>query len=466
MEKQSARGAESHSGIERRVATILHADIAGYSRLMGENEERTVRVFREHREVFESLVKMHRGRIFNTAGDALLAEFPSSVEAVRCATEIQAALHTRNEHLSPKERLQFRIGINLGDVIVQGGDLLGDGVNVAARVQTAAEPGGISISGSVYDQIQNKLSLNFQPLGEKTFKNIQQAVRTYSIVFPDSARTASRGPWRLAGVGIAGVLVITAACYAGYQEYSRQQAAEATRQAAVETARKAEEEKRRAELTARRQAAEEEARKRAETANREAMLLAQRQAAEEAARKAAEAVKREAAALAQRQAAEEAAARKAVDERRRLEEERRAVAAERKAAEARANATQAPSIMAAARSGTDVARFDGTYLGRICNHFRYNPDDPKNIHCWRVSLQVQNGKLTGSWKSGVTGEPSWVRGTITSDGAVSAMMEGWHRKTKLPVSASLGGQWVDQEIKVAGAWAAGGRVSAMWKRAP
>jgi len=440
MEKESTSGTESHSGIERRVATILHADIAGYSRLMGENEERTVRVFREHREVFESLVKMHRGRIFNTAGDALLAEFPSSVEAVRCATEIQAALHTRNEHLSPKERLQFRIGINLGDVIVQGGDLLGDGVNVAARVQTAAEPGGISISGSVYDQIQNKLSLNFQPLGEKTFKNIQQAVRTYSIVSSDSARTASRGPWRLVVVGIAGVLVVAAAGYMGYREYSSRRAAEDTRQAAAEAARKADEEKKQAEL------------------------VAKRKAADEAARKAAEAVKQESAVLAQRQATEEAAARKAVDEMRRLEEERRAVAAERKAAETRANATQVPSIMAAARSGTDVARFDGTYLGRICNHFRYKSDDPKNIHCWRVSLQVQNGKLTGSWKSSVTGEPSWVKGTITSDGAVSAMMDGWHRRTKLPISASLGGQWVDQEIKVAGAWATGGRISAMWKR--
>src|SRR5437868_3743349 len=114
--------------IQRRLATILCADIAGYSRMMGENEERTVRVFRGHREVFESLVGQHRGRIFNTAGDALLAEFSSAVEAVRCATDIQAALRSRNEHLPADERMQFRIGINLGDVILQGGDLLGDGV--------------------------------------------------------------------------------------------------------------------------------------------------------------------------------------------------------------------------------------------------------------------------------------------------------------------------------------------------
>lgn len=125
---------EAPPPLERRLATILCADVAGYSHIMGANEERTVRVFRGHREIFESLVKLHRGRIFNTAGDALLAEFNSAVEAVRCATEIQAALRTRNEHLAPEEKMLFRIGINLGDVIVQGGDLLGDGVNVAARI--------------------------------------------------------------------------------------------------------------------------------------------------------------------------------------------------------------------------------------------------------------------------------------------------------------------------------------------
>src|SRR5512135_1651853 len=167
--------------MERRLATILCADVAGYSRMMGEDEERTVRVFRGHRAIFESLVAEHRGRIFNTAGDALLAEFSSAVEAVRCATDIQAALRTRNEHLDPAERMQFRIGINLGDVIVQGVDLLGDGVNVAARIQQSTEPGGICISGSVHEQIQNKLSLEFKLLGELPYKNIAKPIRTYTI---------------------------------------------------------------------------------------------------------------------------------------------------------------------------------------------------------------------------------------------------------------------------------------------
>src|SRR5229473_3063795 len=118
--------------LERKLATILSADVAEYSRLMAEDEEQTLRTFRTHKQVFDSLVAMHRGRIFNTAGDAILAEFGSAVEAVRCATEIQAALRTRNDQLPESRQVQFRIGVNLGDVMVQGHDLLGDGVNVAA----------------------------------------------------------------------------------------------------------------------------------------------------------------------------------------------------------------------------------------------------------------------------------------------------------------------------------------------
>ncbi len=125
----------------RKLATILSADVAEFSRLMGEDEEQTLRTFRGHKQIFESLVAMHRGRVFNTAGDAILAEFGSAVEAVRCATDIQSALHTRNEKLPPSRQVRFRIGNNLGDVMLQDQDLLGDGVNIAARLQTAAEPG-------------------------------------------------------------------------------------------------------------------------------------------------------------------------------------------------------------------------------------------------------------------------------------------------------------------------------------
>lgn len=173
------------ASLERKLATILSADVAEYSRLMAENEEQTLRIFRGHGEVFASLVGMYRGRIFNTAGDAILAEFASAVEAVRCATEIQAALRTRNDQWPADQQVRFRIGVNLGDVMVHNADLLGDGVNVAARLQGAAEPGGICISGSVYDQIRNKLSLTFQSAGEQFFKNIPTPVRTFAIVGTD-----------------------------------------------------------------------------------------------------------------------------------------------------------------------------------------------------------------------------------------------------------------------------------------
>lgn len=168
--------------IERRLVTILSADVAGYSKLMAEHEEHTLKLFRQHKKVFEQLVQLHGGRIFNTAGDAILAEFSSAVEGVRCATEIQSALRTRNEKFVEHLQVRFRIGVNLGDVIVQGTDLLGDGVNLAARVQTAAEPGGVCIAGSVWDQVQNKLSLNVNPLGEVSYKNIPNPVRTFSVV--------------------------------------------------------------------------------------------------------------------------------------------------------------------------------------------------------------------------------------------------------------------------------------------
>src|SRR5271167_3207325 len=209
--------------VERKLATILSADVAEFSRLMSEDEEQTLRVFRGHKQIFESLVAMHRGRVFNTAGDAILAEFGSAVEAVRCATDIQTALRTRNDQLPPNRQVRFRIGVNLGDVMVQGQDLLGDGVNVAARLQTAAEPGGVCISGSVHDQIRNKLSLSFQSLGERNFKNIQQPVRTFSITEAEGSGALPSPKPRAAGSSsakwiAAGLLLLLAG--GGYWAYS------------------------------------------------------------------------------------------------------------------------------------------------------------------------------------------------------------------------------------------------------
>ena len=150
--------------MKRKIAAIFAADIAGYSRLVAEDEEETLRRLASYRQVTDDFIAKSGGRIFNTAGDAVLAEFPSAVEAVRCATEIQAAVSTRNDQLPPSRQVRFRIGVNLGDVMLHGQDLLGDGVNVAARLQSAAEPGGICVSGSVYDQIRNKLSLSFKAM--------------------------------------------------------------------------------------------------------------------------------------------------------------------------------------------------------------------------------------------------------------------------------------------------------------
>jgi adenylate cyclase len=220
-------GAQS---LERKLSTILSADVAEFSRLMGEDEEQTLRTFRGHKRIFESLVATHRGRIFNTAGDAILAEFASAVEAVRCATDIQAALRTRNDKLPPSRQVRFRIGINLGDVMVHGQDLLGDGVNVAARLQTAAEPGGICISGSVHDQIRNKLSLAFQSLGEMNFKNIQQPVRTFSITEAEGGgalpspqpRTTKDNSTKLMAAGL--LLMAIAGGYWAYTVYERSKA--------------------------------------------------------------------------------------------------------------------------------------------------------------------------------------------------------------------------------------------------
>ena len=220
----SPHGAISGSSqlIERKLATILSADVAEFSRLMSEDEEQTLRAFRGHKKVFEALVATHHGRVFNTAGDAILAEFASAVEAVRCATDVQSALRTRNDQFPPNRQVRFRIGVNLGDVMIQGQDLLGDGVNLAARLQTAAEPGGICISGSVHDQIRNKLSLAFHSLGERNYKNIPQPVRTFSIVESEGGvvlpSAKPRAAWKRRLIWVAAVVLIVAG--AGYGAYA------------------------------------------------------------------------------------------------------------------------------------------------------------------------------------------------------------------------------------------------------
>src|SRR5712691_2112091 len=170
------------ASIERKLTTILSADVQGFSRLMGADEEATLHTLHAYREVTDTLIQQHRGRIVGTAGDSVLAEFVSVVDAVRCAVEIQQQLKARNADLSAHRRMEFRLGINLGDVMVDGDQIYGDGVNIAARLEALADAGGICIAGTVYDQVENKLTLGYESLGEQTVKNIAKPVRVYRVV--------------------------------------------------------------------------------------------------------------------------------------------------------------------------------------------------------------------------------------------------------------------------------------------
>src|SRR5262245_15923977 len=164
-------------GMERKLAAIFSTDVVGYSRLMGDNEEATIRTLTAYRELISSLIQYYRGRVVDSPGDNLLAEFVSVVDAVRCAVEIQHTLTEKNAELPDHRQMQFRIGINLGDVIVEGERLYGDGVNIAARMESLAVPRGICISGTVYDQVENKLALTYDYQDEQMVKNIAKPVR-------------------------------------------------------------------------------------------------------------------------------------------------------------------------------------------------------------------------------------------------------------------------------------------------
>src|SRR5713101_2668389 len=168
--------------LERKLTAILCADVFGYSRLMGENEEATLRTLSSHRKLIDSLIDQHRGRFVNSAGDSVLAEFVSVVNAVQCAVEIQTTLKSKNAPLPPERRMEFRIGINLGDVIADGVEIYGDGVNVAARLESLADPGAICISGKVHEEVGDKLALRYEDLGEQSVKNIAKPVRVFRVL--------------------------------------------------------------------------------------------------------------------------------------------------------------------------------------------------------------------------------------------------------------------------------------------
>jgi len=168
--------------MERKLTAILSADVEGYSRLMGEDEEATIRTLTSYRQVMGTLIPMHRGRVVDSPGDNLLAEFTSVVDAVKCAAIIQTTLRMENADLSQDRRMEFRIGINLGDVMVDGERIYGDGVNIAARMEALAEGGGICVSGMVFEQVKGKVSVNFEDLGLQQVKNISESIRAYRAV--------------------------------------------------------------------------------------------------------------------------------------------------------------------------------------------------------------------------------------------------------------------------------------------
>jgi len=214
--------------VKRKLAAILSADVKGYSRLMGEDEKGTVRTLNAYKEAMAGLIQHHHGRVVDAPGDNVLAEFASVVDAVECAVEIQKGLKTRNAELPENRKMEFRIGVNLGDVIEDGEKILGNGVNIAARLESLSDAGGICISGTAYDQVENKLELGYQYLGEQTVKNIAKPVRVYRArIEPEAVPSAVREEKRpgrkwfswpvLAGV----VLIVVVAAVAIWQLYLR-----------------------------------------------------------------------------------------------------------------------------------------------------------------------------------------------------------------------------------------------------
>src|SRR5215470_8972777 len=169
------------SDITRKLVAVFAADVEGYSRLMGADEVGTLKGLTERRAILDRLIGEHRGRIANTAGDSVLAEFGSAVDAVKCAVDAQAALAEVNSSLPPDRRISFRIGVHIGDVMVRAGDLFGDGVNIAARLQTLAKPGGVCVSGATYDQVRKVVPIFFADLGAQYVKNIEEPVRAYEV---------------------------------------------------------------------------------------------------------------------------------------------------------------------------------------------------------------------------------------------------------------------------------------------
>jgi len=216
-------------GFKRKLTAVLSADAVGYSRLMAENEAATVKTIATYREIMSSLIKQHRGRVVDSPGDNVLAEFPSVVDAVQCAVAMQNEFQTRNAELAENRRMKFRIGINLGDVIDEEDRIYGDGVNIAARLESLADPGGICVSKTAFDQIETKLPLGYEYLGEQSVKNIPKPVGAYRVLMKPDAAGKVIGEKRFLGrfsrktaIAVIIVLLVVAGGLIGWNIYLQQ----------------------------------------------------------------------------------------------------------------------------------------------------------------------------------------------------------------------------------------------------
>ena len=216
-------------GYKRKLTAILSADVEGYSRLMGEDEEATVRTLTTYREVLTTLIQQHNGKVLDSPGDNLLAEFVSVVDAVQCAVEIQRDLAERNQEMPENKRMHFRIGVNLGDVVEEKDRIYGDGVNIAARLESMCDGGGVCISGAAFENVENKLDLEFEDLGEHEVKNITKPIRVYRVLsYPGAAahrvikaKKAVGKKWRRISLSIAAALILAVAAVAIWNFYWR-----------------------------------------------------------------------------------------------------------------------------------------------------------------------------------------------------------------------------------------------------
>ena len=217
----------SEKGFKRKLTAILSADVVGYSRLMDDDEEATIRTLTTYRKILTSMIQQYRGRVVDTTGDNLLADFASAVDAVNCAVEIQRELSEQNTELPYERRMEFRIGINVGDIVEEQDRIYGDGVNIAARVEGLADAKGICISGRVYDQVENKLDFKYEYMGEQEVKNIAKPVRVYRILsHPGAAahrvikaKKAAGKSWRNFAILLVGILIVVTAVVLGWNFY-------------------------------------------------------------------------------------------------------------------------------------------------------------------------------------------------------------------------------------------------------